>query len=654
MISLLTPFALWLAPLAAVPLMIHLLGRARPKPRDFPSLLAVQGGLEHAMKRHRLKNWLQLILRTLVILCLLLAAADPVWRARDGFAPPAAAGLLLHNGAYGAVPAENKNGTLLAAQQGLLQGLDSLANGNAFAAPLFPEAGGSSAVPRLGGDAAALGRLLLRAGEASAQGAHIFIPVFDPRTLVLDGSAERLREWLGSGHDGPHRRAVFIDFTDAAARLTPFAEASTDFSRDGIVLLRIPVAGDAAPVWTPRAGAPRETTLRDGKAEIALPLPADGWITGSFSLPGRPGARYGWPEFPVSLRVPPPATLCHLGAPGSFASLATLGAGGPRLRVMPLSDAGDIERHDCTLLYLDDPPGLDSRTLALAAGLARSGGRVIFGTGRRTDPALWNRHLLGPLGLGRMEPVRQHEPLAARANVDALEALGWRAETWGDPGTVRARMGFTASPEAAVLVAAGAPASEHPLLVHRSFGSGALLLWLTALDDPDWSDFALGPWPALLHQAFAADAWSAGVAPFGTASGTSLFLPAADDTPLRVLSPEGIPVESMIPEPGGVRVGPFESAGNHAVVQGRDTAWLAVHPPLVAAPDAVDGWRMLHEALGSEVAARTVRVDADDWRRPYGGERLRLWLLLAAALLLFAEGVVSLRLSSHRNPGLLI
>src|SRR5215217_3404931 len=110
MFSLLNPFLLWFAPLLAAPLLIHFLGRAEPKTRDFPSLLPVQGILARAMQRHRLKNWLLLLLRTLMLLCLLLAAANPVWRTR-GFAPPAATGLLLHNGVYGEAPREAGLGT---------------------------------------------------------------------------------------------------------------------------------------------------------------------------------------------------------------------------------------------------------------------------------------------------------------------------------------------------------------------------------------------------------------------------------------------------------------------------------------------------------------------------------------------------------------
>ena len=105
MFSLLSPLSLWLGALLAIPLVIHFLGRQRLRKEPFPSLLLVEERFAKSMQRHRLKNLLLLLIRTLLILCLLLALANPVLNARS--APRSgvdAAAALIHNGAYGLLP----------------------------------------------------------------------------------------------------------------------------------------------------------------------------------------------------------------------------------------------------------------------------------------------------------------------------------------------------------------------------------------------------------------------------------------------------------------------------------------------------------------------------------------------------------------------
>ena len=79
MFSLLSPLSLWLGALLAIPLVIHFLGRQRLRKEPFPSLLLVEERFAKSMQRHRLKNLLLLLIRTLLILCLLLALANPPW-----------------------------------------------------------------------------------------------------------------------------------------------------------------------------------------------------------------------------------------------------------------------------------------------------------------------------------------------------------------------------------------------------------------------------------------------------------------------------------------------------------------------------------------------------------------------------------------------
>ena len=83
MFSFLSPVSLWLGALLAIPLVIHFLGRQRLRKEPFPSLLLLQEQFAKSMHRHRLKNLLLLVIRTLLILCLLLALANPALETRS-------------------------------------------------------------------------------------------------------------------------------------------------------------------------------------------------------------------------------------------------------------------------------------------------------------------------------------------------------------------------------------------------------------------------------------------------------------------------------------------------------------------------------------------------------------------------------------------
>jgi hypothetical protein len=652
MFSLLNPFLLWFAPLLAAPLVIHFLGRAEPRTRDFPSLLPVKGLLVRAMQRHRLKNWLLLILRTLLLLCLLLAAAGPVWRTR-GFAPPESTALLLHNGAYALAP-RGGGESWLQAQRRLAKGLDSLTPGRATVARALPDADGAAA--RFGDWPEAAARLLR---SASGSATHVFLPVFDARDL--EGLAPSLKAWLEA--DGA-RRAVLLDYTDAREGLDAFGEVEAFYKPDGALALRAATRAEHKVLWkisSNSQSAGRETRRREGRAEIELPLPPAGWITGAFVLDEADRGTFAAEasEQAVAVRVPAPARLCHVsevskgGAGGTPATLASLGDEGPRLRIASARDDAGLGSEPCAVLYLADPANAGP-LLARAAAVLRAGGKVIAGAGPRADIALLNRNLLAPLGVGRFTAAgpAHGEGVRAAAHGDALARLGARASAWGEPGVARKWLAFAPAEGTSVLLSVKTASGREPLLAHRRVGRGALLLWTTSLDDPAWSDLGLGPWPALMHAAFldagAQEGTGADLRAFD--SDSSGFFPAADARAV-VTGPGG--AHPWRAEAGGVRVGPFDRTGLYRVATAEDTSWFAVRlAPARLSPAPDDAWKRFDAALGNVAASRTARLDGDrEWRGLYGGFRLRSALLVLAALLLFAEGVVSLRLSPLRNPG---
>ncbi len=77
MIGFLTPLGPAGLPLAALPLVLHLMQRREPPTLDFPAVRYLVQVTEQHQKRLRLKHWLLLLIRTLLILGLILAAAGP-------------------------------------------------------------------------------------------------------------------------------------------------------------------------------------------------------------------------------------------------------------------------------------------------------------------------------------------------------------------------------------------------------------------------------------------------------------------------------------------------------------------------------------------------------------------------------------------------
>lgn len=77
MIAFLHPWLLAALPLAALPLLLHLLARRDPPTVAFPAVRYLLDATREHQRRLRLRHWLLLAVRTLLALALLLAAAGP-------------------------------------------------------------------------------------------------------------------------------------------------------------------------------------------------------------------------------------------------------------------------------------------------------------------------------------------------------------------------------------------------------------------------------------------------------------------------------------------------------------------------------------------------------------------------------------------------
>jgi hypothetical protein len=90
-VSFLDPLFLLGLLAGAIPVLIHLFTRRRPRERPFPSLEFLAEVNQSEVRRLRLKQWLLLLLRTLAVVALALALARPALRGGGARAGTAAA-----------------------------------------------------------------------------------------------------------------------------------------------------------------------------------------------------------------------------------------------------------------------------------------------------------------------------------------------------------------------------------------------------------------------------------------------------------------------------------------------------------------------------------------------------------------------------------
>lgn len=109
MIHLLAPAALVWLPLAALPVLFHLFLRLRRQTRVFPSLLFFLAADPHLHARRRIREWLVLALRTLVIALTIAALARPQWRGAGGAGEVAVALVLDNSASMAAADAEGRS-----------------------------------------------------------------------------------------------------------------------------------------------------------------------------------------------------------------------------------------------------------------------------------------------------------------------------------------------------------------------------------------------------------------------------------------------------------------------------------------------------------------------------------------------------------------
>jgi hypothetical protein len=553
MFTLLNPIGLWLGAALAVPLMIHFLGRQRLRKQPFPSLLLVQERFSKSMHRHRLKNLLLLIIRTLLILCLLLALTNPVMEAgmsasakggsAGGGAKPDVAVALIHNGIYGrlasaapgpesgAAAGNDREGgsPALDAQIRRLRALDSAAGAKSRTVPVIADGPGVLEISERFGDYVDGVRRAVEALEANPGTARLLLPVFDwNEAAAAQGELERaLKEF-------PGLRVLLADYGATPARLNAFSALKATASHDAPTL-RVSARVEDEDAASGRRiqiflnGRPlQEAAIAGGRAEATLPLGDGSRTVGGFSLSAA-GAGFAAPNLFFCFPDAGQWTLAHSGS--TLASLPSLGREAYFRRIVHVAASKDIPwglsrtgglgggagggragAGELRLVYLSGERGTRADAYARAVEFVKQGGRLIIGVGRESDIPMLNRFLLQPLRLGRLgnlvEAAPGAPPVPVTADRQALQRIGRLPPEPGNLGVVRKRFAFTPDSGVGILLAQGGPAGpgapnpDGAVLAYRDFHRGQALLWTTDIDDLEWSDVGVSPLTPLLHQAF--------------------------------------------------------------------------------------------------------------------------------------------------------
>ena len=666
--SFLNPLYLFGLAAAAIPVVIHLFTRKRPREVPFSSLEFLTEVNKSEIRRIQLKQWLLLLLRTLAVAALAVAMSRPALKASAGPRGGASTTIVALVDRSGSMGALTRNGPLMNDARRLVESLLATL-GPSDEMLLIPYDEGPSPVsPRPISDVPRM-RAALQALAPSARATD------HRRALAL--AAQSLREshalnrelfWISDfqATGFPEGSAPSIPagpWSDVRTYLVPLASAR----RGNVALTDASLApaesGQALAVRGTSFGAPagdRAISIVEvgsgadlgrgflpvqerGESDALIPLARSPEQGGRASLPedelpldnqrvfaaGRSG----------TLRV----LLRHEGEPTPLA--LALAAGSPASGlVVENVDAATLPARlkDADVLVLDDLERMGPAELQATLDFLRGGGAMLLVLGRRADPAFWNGALLRDLGIGVLEDLEQ-----------AGAGAGWRLRRRVAGHPVLA--GFPARPGEALSSARfttirrlipgnGARVllefdRDHPALVE----SRAALAFLAPLD-AEASDFPVsGAFLPLLHQAV--KVLGRGTAAASLEPGQRYSAPAGTGA-WRIEDEQGgeIPAQLVTAE-GATRLlsAPLERPGLYRVLQGSaPRASFAVNPD----PRESD-LTSVHEATltGWFPAGRVsvLKPGADLERRVrearYGRELWTWFIALALALLVLETAI---------------
>lgn len=666
--NFLNPLFLFGLAAAAIPILIHLFTRRRPREVRFSSLEFLSEVQQSEIRRLRIKQWLLLALRTLAVLAIATAMARPALPGGAGRAGEAAAttivALIDVSGSMGALAADNRPllaearraaedllATLGPADQLLLVPYDRtprpvseqpLADAGRLRAALqslapsahvTDHAAALSLAARALTEARSLNKELVwfsdfqRSGLAegaalSAAGpwneSRIYLVPFVPRSRANAGLTDARLMPSDAG------TALAVTAHGSSVPAGDFALEVRDVQETGATLGRgfvsLPGDGDGTTLL-PLSAMP------DAGGEVLLPadvLPLD---DRRVFAAGRAGAlrvllREDGPPSPLRLAL-------QAGAPASGLAVQVVDAS---------ALANQLGGADA--LVIGDVARLGPAETQAVLDFHRGGGGVLLAPGARAELAFWNDALLGELGLGRIGAL---EPATAQGAWRLTRRVAGHAVLEGFP----ARPGEALS-TARIVRARRVETSARVLLAHDAQRPALIeapqaLLLATALDAASGDLAVSGAFLPLVHQA--TRVLGRGTAAASLAPGDRWQAPASTGD-WRIIGEDGREIEVEVRAEGGAtraQSAPLERPGLYRVLEsGRLRGSIAVNPePRESALAAFEERELL--AAFPDGRARVLRPGADFAQRVREarfGRELWPWFVMLALALLVAETIL--------------
>lgn len=589
--TFLNPIVLFGLAAAAIPVILHLLNRRKLRTIEFSTLRFLKELQHSALKRLKLRQWLLLIIRTLLIITLVFAFSRPALRGSLAgvLGSRAHSSMVLLVDDSPSMSVRNERGMLLTQACDAASRLLALAgDGDRIALASFSSLKTDSAALSFGTPVAA------RSVLERIQPSQITLPLgssFPPLMKLLGTTQDANREVYILTDAQASQFAEKIDGTDSAA--APPKEAR-------LFLVRIP-AGPRQNAGVTQAGIesrilaknrPSETTasihnfgpepLRQAVVSVYLDgsrvvqqsvdvAPGGTAVLKMTVLPKRTGILQGYVKLEDDAleadnvrsfvaTIPEKLTVVAAGpssADQKFPLLA-LTLGGDSLiaariaatRISPDQiPFTDLARCDVVLLYGTGSLS-PSQGAALSGFVGRGGGLVVF-PGRDLNAGAFNDFLWKPLGIPPWNPLRTADSsrqnqasFVSFASVDYAHPIFYglfeerQGQTRHSPVIESPRIQRTAGMkisdrgQAIIMLGNG----EAFLSEYRS-GQGKVLVFAVEAGT-EWSDFPLkGIFVPLMHRVVA-----------------YLASPAEADTSVIVGSPVRFALPSRISEPGGYRI----------------------------------------------------------------------------------------------------
>ncbi|HYM80278.1 MAG TPA: BatA domain-containing protein, partial [Candidatus Limnocylindria bacterium] len=422
--SFLNPLFLFGLMAAAIPVIIHLFTRRRPREVPFPSLEFLTEVNQSEIRRLKIKQWLLLLLRTLAVAALAFAISRPALKGSSGLRSGAATTVVALVDQSGSMTAGGSGGTLLAEAKRAAEGLLATLGPQDELLLVPYDAGPHPISPRPISD---LGRLrgAVQTLEPTARSTdHQQALAIAAQALGESHALNRELFWISDfqaagfgGNGAPAAPALPAGpWAQTRAYLIPLAPASRANAALTEAALAPTESGAALSLTGHAYGAnPGDLSVevRDltGDAELGrgyLSLPARGEAATLVPLARLPeqGGVAILPDdaLPLdnrrvfaagragALRV----LLREDGAPSALRIALEAGSPASGLLVEAV-DASSLPARlgEADVLVLNDLERLAPAELQAALDYYRAGGAFLLVLGRRVDPEFWNQAVLG-------------------------------------------------------------------------------------------------------------------------------------------------------------------------------------------------------------------------------------------------------------------